>query len=186
MITAKGWLHLDEIRKSEVLSNSAFIAMWFSDKSTKEYSNAVISAVEYCGYKPVIVDQEQYNGFVMDQVVSLVKQARFLIADFTSRPETIIDGKVKNGVRGGVYWEAGMAYGENKPVIHTCEENADARARIHFDVDQYNTIFWKSDDLNTEIRSLDETRENPTFAETLVARILATVGRGSYQSEKRS
>lgn len=151
--------------------------MWFSD-ITLNYRNTVVAAVEYCGYKPIIVDQQEYNDFIMNQVVSLIKQSRFLIADFTSRPEFEKDGYVKNGVRGGVYWEAGMAYGLGKTVIHTCEDNLDSRNRIHFDVGQYNTIFWKEEELKTEIRPLDQSTSNPNFTEKLVARILATIGKG--------
>jgi hypothetical protein len=180
-ISAKGWLRIDELHKAIITSDSVFIAMWFSNE-TKKYREAVIAAINYCGYRPVIIDQEEYNDFIMDQIVSSIKQARFLIADFTCRPETTKgnEGKVKNGVRGGVYWEAGMAYGLGRPVIHTCEDNQEAKNRIHFDVNQYNTIFWKSNDLGANIRSLEESRSNPTFAERLAARIMATIGKGSY------
>jgi nucleoside 2-deoxyribosyltransferase len=182
-ITAKGWRHVDELRKAKIASNSAFIAMWFDD-STKKYRDAAITSIEYCGYKAVVVDQQEYNDFIMNQVISLIRQSRFLVADFTARPEIENDGTVKNGVRGGVYWEAGMAYGLGRPVMHTCEDSRESRSRIHFDVNQYNTIFWKEDELNTEIRTLDQPRTNPNFAEKLAARILATVGKGNYNSSK--
>ena len=179
-ITVKGWLHIDELRKATIDSSSAFIAMWYSAETMK-YREAVIAAIEYCGYKPVIVDQQEYNDFIMDQVIALIRQARFLVADFTSAAEeTLKDGKVRNGVRGGVYWEAGMAYGLNRPVIHTCQDNDGSKARLHFDVSQYNTIFWKDDQLDATIRPLDETRNDPTFAEKLAARILSTIGQGTY------
>ena len=176
-ISAKGWLQIEELRNKLSESNSAFVAMWFNEITTN-YRKAVIAAIEYCGYKPIIVDQQEFNDFVMNQVISSIRQSRFLIADFTSRPE-IDDGKVKNGVRGGVYWEAGMAYGFGIPVIHTCEDSPASRNRIHFDVNQYNTIFWKEEELGSDIRSLDQTRTNPNFAEKLAVRILATIGQGS-------
>lgn len=182
-ITAKGWLHLDELQKSPKNSNSAFVAMWFDD-TTKKYREAVVAAISHCGYKPVIIDQQEYNDFIMNQVVSSIKQSRFLVADFTSRPEIEKDGKVRSGVRGGVYWEAGMAYGLGVPVIHTCEDHKDSSNRIHFDVHQYNTIFWKPEELGTEIRPLDQSYPNPNFAEKLSSRILATVGKGNYVPEK--
>ncbi len=177
-IKAKGWLRIDELRRSTVISNSTFVAMWFDD-STKKYRDAVIAAIEYCGYEPIIVDQQEYNGFIMDQIVSLIKKSRFLVADFTARPEVEEGGKVKKGVRGGVYWEAGMAYGLGGQVIHTCEDSMESKSRVHFDVNQYNTIFWKEEELSTVIRSLDQPISNPNFAEKLANRILATVGRGS-------
>jgi hypothetical protein len=178
-IRAEGWLRVDELRRAKTASDSAFIAMWFHNTTT-EFREAVIAAVKYCGYKPVILDQEEYNDFVMAQIVSQIRQARFVIADFTCRPEFVENGKVKAGVRGGVYWEAGMAYGLNKPVIHTCEDSEDSKNRRHFDIDQYNTIFWKQTDLNINIRDLAKRIDNPTFVERLANRILWVVGRGSY------
>lgn len=179
-IRAKGWLHIDELRKTIVTSNSAFIAMWFDD-ATMKYRDATISAIEHCDYKAKVVDQQEYNDFIMNQVISLIRQSRFLVADFTSRPEIKQENRVRNGVRGGVYWEAGMAYGLGRPVIHTCEDNLESRDRIHFDVNQYNTIFWSENELSTELRPLDKPISNPNFAERLAVRILATVGKGSQQ-----
>jgi len=181
-IRAEGWLHVDGLRRAKTSSDSAFIAMWFHD-TTKEFREAVIAAVKYCDYKPVILDQEEYNGFIMEQVISQIRQARFVIADFTCRPEFVEHGKAKAGVRGGVYWEAGMAYGLNKPVIHTCEDNDDSKNRRHFDIDQYNTIFWQRTDLSPTFRDLAKKVDNPTFTERLSNRILWVVGRGSYIPE---
>jgi hypothetical protein len=186
-ISLEGWLRIEELQKKQVSSDTAFVAMWFNEEFTGGYREAVIAAVKYCNYRPVILDREEYSDFIMDQVIASIKQARFVIADFTCRKETEaeVDGeiKVKNGVRGGVYWEAGMAYGLNKTVIHTCEENSESRKRIHFDVDQYNTIFWKKDEheLGTEfLHPLDESIENPTFAERLAIRIRNIIGTGTY------
>lgn len=179
-ITARGWLHVDELRRSKEVGDTAFIAVWF-DRCTEEYRKAACFAVEGCGYKAVIVNQEEFNGFIMDKVVSLIRQSRFVIADFTCRPEEDNDGdqKVRRGVRGGVYWEAGMAFGMDKPVIHTCEADEFARKRIHFDVDQYSTIYWKADNLGTEIGDMSGDVPNPTLVQSLAVRILRTVGRGS-------
>jgi hypothetical protein len=43
-ITANGWRHIDELRKTTVTNNSAFVAMWFDD-STKKYRDAAIAAI---------------------------------------------------------------------------------------------------------------------------------------------
>jgi hypothetical protein len=184
-LTVQGWLRISELRQSKSASDSAFIAMWF-DACTEEYRKAAIAAAEYCGWKAVVVDQEEFNGFIMDTVVSLIRESQFVIADFTCSPEVDENesSKVQRGVRGGVYWEAGMAYGMNKPVIHTCKDSAEAKRRIHFDVDQYRTIFWQDDQLGTEIRDMSDSIQNPNFTEKLAAHILGTVGKGSYVPEK--
>ncbi|MBT4292775.1 hypothetical protein HOD41_08790 [bacterium] len=183
-ITAKGWIRFEELQHKVITSDTAFIAMWFGGP-TQDYRKSICAAVEYCGYRPIIVDQEEFSGFIMDQIVTLINESRFVIADFTCRSEIVTDGKPKQGVRGGVYWESGMAYGAGKPVIHTCEDNDEAKDRIHFDVNQYSTIFWNPHDLNTQIRDVSDIIENPTFTEKLVVRILKIVGRGVYVSNQR-
>lgn len=179
-VRVNGWDRIDEIRKSIVSSSSAFIAMWYH-ACTAKYREATIAALTYCGYEPLIVDQPQFNGFIMDQVTSLIRQSRFVIADLTCRPEEF-DGKneVINGVRGGVYWEAGFAYGMGKTVIHTCENTDEAKNRLHFDVQQYKTIFWTSDELDTEIGDLFRPVPKPNFAQRLAIKIFAIFGKGSY------
>ena len=179
---AKGWARLDELRRVSESNDSAFIAMWFAS-CTEKYRNAATTAITHCGYKPVIVDQQEFNGFIMDQVISLIRQACFVIADFTCRAESDkANHKIIQGVRGGVYWEAGLAFGMGKPVIQTCENNEESKKRIHFDLDQYNTIFWEPNQLDVSIRALDSRIINPNFTEKLAQRILSTVGKGKYIS----
>ena len=179
-ITGKGWMRVNELRKEYTNSNTAFIAMWY-DKTTEEYQRAVIAAVQKCGFKPVIVNREEFSNFIMDEVITFIRQSRFLIADFTAHQE--LDSKealkTQQGVRGGVYWEAGMAFGLGRPVIHTCEDALESKRRVHFDVDQFNTIYWRNEELSTEIRDLSFPIEKPIFAERLAIRILHLVGKGS-------
>ena len=79
---------------------------------------------------------------------SSIRSARFVVADYT-------------GARGGVYYEAGFAHGLGLPVVFMAKEGT----TIHFDTRQYNTIFWKAEDL-------------ADARERLKNRILATLGRG--------
>ena len=180
-ITAKGWFRINELRRAGRLGDSVFVAMWFDDCMDK-YRQAVMQAASYCGYNPIIIDQQEFNGFVMDQVISSVRGARFLIADLSCKPE-IDDAnnpKVKQGVRGGVYWEAGIAYGMGKTVIQTCRLSDESKRRVHFDLDQYQTILWTEDELTPNIRDLTKPISNPNFAERLAQRIITTVGRGGH------
>lgn len=180
-ITAKGWFRIKELRGTSKLSDSAFVAMWFDDCMDK-YRKAAIKAVGYCGYSPIIIDEYEFSGFIVEQVISLIGRSRFLIADLSCKPEIddATNSKVRRGVRGGVYWEAGIAYGMGKTVIQTCQSNVESKRRVHFDLDQYQTIFWTEDELTPEIRDLTEPISNPNFAEKLAQRILTTVGKGGH------
>lgn len=182
-ITAKGWFRIKELRRSSKLSDSAFIAMWFDDCMDK-YRQATIRAVSYCGYNPIIVDEHEFSGFIMEQVISLIGGSRFLIADLSCKPEIedATNSKVRQGVRGGVYWEAGIAYGMGKTVIQTCQSSEESKRRVHFDLAQYQTIFWTEDDLTLGIRDLNKPIPNANFAERLAQRIITTVGRGGHTS----
>jgi len=180
-LTVSGWLRIDNLNKSISTSDSAFIAMWYVPL-TSRFREAAIQAVTACGYKPIIVDDTEFNGFIMDEVITLIRQARFLIADLTCMPEEDNNTKVTGGVRGGVYWEAGMAYGMGKTVIQTCKDTEESKRRIHFDLSQYRTIFWKEDELITDIIDLTNPVKNPSFAQELAQHIMVTVGKGNYTS----
>jgi hypothetical protein len=179
-LSANGWFRVNELKTKWESGNSVFVAMWFNP-CMDGYRLATMEAIKYCGYDPIFVDQQEFNGFIMDQVVSLIRKSRFIVADLTCKPEIddVANLKVRQGVRGGVYWESGIAYGMGKAVIQTCKDDGDSKRRIHFDLDQYQTIFWKDDELSLEVRDLSTSIIDPTFTEKLALRILVTVGRGN-------
>ena len=130
-------------RGSQENSKHAFIAMWFSP-TLDPFAETLKQAIRLAGYEPHVVKDEPHNDYIMNRVLNLINESRFVIADITSVPEEISkDGRPSKGVRGGVYFEAGYALGKGIPVILTCREDADAKARVHFDLAQRNTIFWK-------------------------------------------
>ena len=179
-ITPKGWLTLRELKPSEN-SDRAFLAMWFSkeDKQLGMLRNAVREAVNQAGYICDVVDEIHHNDYIMDKVLNLIKDSRFVIADFTFAKEgdTDANGKIFGGVRGGVYYEAGFAKGLGRPVIVSCRKDKDSEARIHFDIAQLSTIFWKQDGDKLTTNGLD-------FVEFMKERIIATVGKGKYYKKQ--
>lgn len=180
-ITANGWLRAGQLLEPTNSSDLAFVAMWY-DPSLDKYREAVKTAIIECGYEPIIIDELDFNDFIMDKVIHFIRQARFLVTDLTCSPEIDIrhNPKVIQGVRGGVYWEAGMAYGLGKTVIQTCRDDDYSKRRIHFDRDQYQTMFWKQEELTTDIRPSLIHISDPTFTEKLALRILQTLGKGHY------
>lgn len=177
-ITPKGWLTLRELKPSQD-SDRAFLAMWFSEE-TKPLRNAVREAVTQAGYICDVVDEIHHNDYIMDKVLNLIKDSRFVIADFTFAKEGDIgtNGKILGGVRGGVYYEAGFAKGLGRPVIVSCRKDNDSEARIHFDIAQLSTIFWKQDGDKLTTNGLD-------FVEFMKERIIATVGKGKYYNNNK-
>ena len=171
-LTSKGWEQIEKRRQSQSSSNTAFVAMWFDDV-TENFREQTRQAVIQAGYKPVFADEEQHNGYIMDKVIVSIKNAKFVIADLTCYSENSDDkDKPKNGVRGGVYFEAGFAKGLGKEVILTCKDARECRARIHFDTQQINTIFW------TENKDGQLLAYKKNFVDELKFRIQATIGQG--------
>jgi len=71
----------------------------------------------------------------MDFILSKIKSSRFIVAEISS-------GNL------GVYYEAGYAMGKGLPVIAVAKE----KEKIHFDLQQFNTIFYKDlDDLEEKL-----------------------------------
>lgn len=150
-ISPEGWAHIETLKKSNPESHQGFVAMWFDDSMQEVYDSAIAPAIEDAGYKPLRVDQREYNDKIDDEIILQIRRSRFVVADFT-------------GHRGGVYYEAGFAKGLNLEVFWTCRADDSI---LHFDIQQYNFIFWESGKLDV-------------FRSRLAKRIEAILGRGTY------
>ena len=152
-ITPKGWAYLESLRHPNPNSKKAFVAMWFTGEMKEICEKFIKPAAEKAGgYKAEPINDKDYNGNINDAIIGEIRNSKFIIADFT-------------GNRGGVYYEAGFAYGFNIPVIYTCKEDwfneyikqeikiIDSKgkketeelkifSKIHFDIEHYNFIRW--------------------------------------------
>jgi len=93
------------------------------------YDNGIKPAVIKADYDPIRIDTQEFNSKICDEIIAEIKRSKFMISDFT-------------GQRGGVYFEAGYAMGQNKPVIFVVKE--DDLKTVHFDTRQYNHIVYNS------------------------------------------
>lgn len=145
-VSAKGLLHLEQTPNHE--SAIGFCAMWFNEKILPLWTDVIEPAIRLAGYEPLRIDRKQHNGKIDDEIVASIRASRFVVSDFT-------------GSRGGVYYEAGFAHGLGLPVVFMCQQDEE----LHFDVRQYNCLFWRPDDLESARMQLQH-------------RILATLGCG--------
>jgi nucleoside 2-deoxyribosyltransferase/DNA-directed RNA polymerase subunit RPC12/RpoP len=137
-LSLEGWKRVSELRKDEIKSNQAFVAMWFNKELDIAWADGFKPALEQTGYVPLRIDLSQHNEKIDDRIIAEIRKSGLLVADFT-------------GQRGGVYFEAGFAMGLGKPVIWTCRE--DYVEKLHFDTRQYNHIVWTDPaDLKEKLR----------------------------------
>lgn len=146
-ITPKGWERIDELQKNHTNNRNVFIAMKFGDNTLK-LRNALKQAILDAGYWPILIDEVQYNGQIIPEMLYQIRESRFMLAELSDH-------------NNGAYYEAGYALGLGKEVIHICNEQA-MREKLHFDVKQVNTITYKADDLEG-------------LKERLIKRIQATI-----------
>ena len=126
-LTPEGWAKVEQIKKVQIDSDQAFVAMWFDDQLLGAWEEGFEPALTATGFKPLRVDLAQYNGKIDDYIVAQIRRSGLIVADFT-------------GHRGGVYFEAGFALGLGIRVILTCKDtDVDG---LHFDTRQYNHILW--------------------------------------------
>lgn len=146
-LSIDGARRVDELRKSGVHSDQAFVAMWFDAYMDKVFEDGFKPALETTGFQALRIDKKEHNNKIDDEIIAEINKSGLLIADFT-------------GHRGGVYFEAGYALGLGIPVIFTCKENEIGSA--HFDTRQYSHIVWKeSEDLRVQlIRRIQATQPN--------------------------
>ena len=156
-VTVEGYRRLAEVKTNHD-SAQAFVAMWFDDEMDVVYSNGIEPAIREAGYQSMRIDRKPDVNKIDDEIIAEIRRSRFLVADFTHG---------EGGARGGVYFEAGFAFGLNIPVIYTCRE--DAIDQIHFDTRQYYHIKWSRSELE-ELRS------------DLKNRIMALIGEGPIRN----
>jgi len=128
-LSLKGYERLDTIRPQPVMSDKAFVAMWFDPQLEEAWTNGIQRAIVEAGFKPIRIDLQHHNEKICDRIIAAIRESAFIVADFT-------------GQRGGVYYEAGFAMGLSKPVIWTVKQTD--IERLHFDTRQYNHIAWES------------------------------------------
>ena len=129
-ITSNGLDKYDLIELKNTVLNARkptiFVAMWFSDKMNLA-KEQIIGAIESYGFEAVIMNEKQYNNFIMPEMFYEINESTFVIADFTRG-------------RKSVYFEAGYAKALNKEVIMTCKSGD--FSDDHFDTEQINHILW--------------------------------------------
>lgn len=151
LIAPLGWLQLEGVENTD--SQIGFCAMWFNDEVKTLWTDCIEPAILDAGYEPLRIDGKEHNNKIDDEIVGSIRQSKFVISDLT-------------GNRGGVYYEAGFAHGLGLPVIFMCRQSDEDNP--HFDIRQYNTIFWTPETLTEKRKDLKN-------------RIIATMGKGSYK-----
>lgn len=127
--TAKFWELVENLKQTAIDSKQVFVAMWFDKSMDELYKDGIKPAIEKAGYDPIRIDGKDFNGDIRDEIIAEIKRSKFIVADFC-------------GQRQAVYFEAGYAMGQGKPVIFTAsEEELD---NLNFDTRQYNHIGYNS------------------------------------------
>lgn len=127
-----GYKRLEEIRKQKPQTNKVFIIMAFNEEDEEIYE-AIKYVLEQLGYKAVRADKEHYTGYIMDFILSEIKESKFVIAE--------ISRKNLN-----VFFEWGYAFGYGIPVIPIFRAGKDFKAieELPFDIKQYNTLIYEN------------------------------------------
>ena len=148
-LTVEGHSRIEEISVNED-SSQAFVAMWFDPSMTETYESGIKVAIESTGYKPLLISEKPDVDKIDDEIIGEIRRSRFIVADFTHG---------EGGARGGVYYEAGFAYGLDIPVMRSCRKDIVDRNELHFDVRQHYHVIWETIDelrngLEKRIRAL--------------------------------
>lgn len=129
-LITKGYERLREIKRYRKDSRVCFVAMWFAEEMNDVYKKAIKPAIEYIEegeaeprFKAIRIDNIEHTNDINDEIIANIRRSRFMVCDLT-------------GYRGGVYFEAGFAYGLGMEVIYTCREDwAKAKTEILYDHD---------------------------------------------------
>jgi len=127
-LSVRGRLKLEEMTAANGHCATGFVAMNFDSGMDESWTNGFEPAIQSAGFIPVRINEKEYVGGITDEIMSEIRRARFVIADYT-------------GQKAGVYFEAGFALGLGVPVIPTCR--SDQIENLHFDIKHLNTLVWR-------------------------------------------
>ncbi|MFC1591233.1 hypothetical protein ACFL43_01785 [Thermodesulfobacteriota bacterium] len=163
-ITARGYKRLQELQQA-IDSRQCFVAMWFGSDMDEVFEKAIQPGIEFMEtgeteprFRALRIDNKEHTNDINDEMISEIRRSRFIVCDLT-------------GYRGGVYFEAGFAYGLGKEVIYTCRKdwtqkdtlkNSEGeevqtlydsakneinicKEGVHFDLQHRNRIEWSPD-----------------------------------------
>jgi nucleoside 2-deoxyribosyltransferase len=175
-ITAKGYQRLREIAKPGKDSKQCFVAIWFTPEMNEVYEKAIKPAIEFKEkgessprFEAVKIDTVEHINDINDEIIAQIRRSRFMVCDLT-------------GYRGGIYFEAGFAYGLGLDVIYMCREdwckdqkltnkNGEEvtilydenkheipikKEGVHFDLTHRNRIEWSQNNLDDFRKRLQE------------------------------
>jgi hypothetical protein len=154
-ISPLGHEYIQTLKQAVINSNQGFCAMWFGGEHQEEkysqlWGGAIEPAIRKAGYNGKRIDKKEHINDINDEMLMEIRRSKFMVCDF-------------NNQCNGVYFEAGFAMGLNIPVVWTCEEVE--LTSLHFDINHYNFLSWKDDELDV-------------FCKKLQRRIEAILGRG--------
>ena len=138
-LTIDGWNRYEQIKVINLNSKKVFVAMDFGNEWIRLFADTIFPICEQAGFKAELADSHEHNEKICDKIIGLIRESRFVIAEFT----------VQNN---GVYYEAGFAEGLGLPVIRLCRKQEIDDNKLHFDIRQYSYVAWEtSEDLSKKL-----------------------------------
>jgi hypothetical protein len=128
-LSVPGLLAVENMSLTATDSLQGFVAMDFASSMRDAWVNGFDPAIRAAGFRPMRIDAKDYIGGITDEIISEIRQSRFIVADYTNQ-------------KSGVYFEAGFALGLGLTVIPTCRE--DHIEKLHFDIRHLNTLAWNT------------------------------------------
>lgn len=147
-LSVTGWARYDELKRNNVDSTYAFMAMHYSDEMHRVYWDHLVPAVKATGFDLRTANgPHQPAGSIDDRMRVEIRTSRFLVCD------------ISDGNR-GAYWEAGFAEGLGRPVFYVCR--ADVLRDLshphhpHFDTRQSLIVPWDLADMAPGVLKLKQ------------------------------
>ena len=114
---------------TEPVKNIAFVMMSISD-SEPELEDVLYAIQRACGtvnMEAVRADKVEHSGRITDLILEYLRTSQYLICDLTTE-------------RPNVYYELGYCHGLSREVVLIAKHGT----RLHFDIKDYNVIFYKN------------------------------------------
>jgi len=121
--------NVNETAESNIDKNYFFVLMSFeNDPTLLDAYEGIIRGVHDWNPEVTVerVDNIEEDFKISEKIIECINRAHVIIADLTYE-------------RPNVYYELGYARAKGKKIIHTAKKGT----KIHFDIQDYKTIFWE-------------------------------------------
>ena len=84
-LSPEGWNQVQPLPRPGGIPGRCFVAMSFAAEMNDAFETGIAPAVARAGFEAIRIDRKEHNEEITDQIVAEIRDAQFVVADFTGQ-----------------------------------------------------------------------------------------------------